>query len=330
VKLVVIGLGSMGKRRIRLLSSHMADKVQVFGVDTREDRRNEVEQQYGIRTYADLENALLTEQPIGALICTSPHTHPPLTLLCLHKQLHVFSEINLLLDSCQSIIEMAEARQLTLFLSSTLLYRKEIDYIRHAVNANKGNVHYRYHVGQYLPDWHPWESYKDFFVGHRSTNGCRELFAIELPWIIRTFGPIKTYHAVRDRISSLEIDYPDSYLVTLEHEGGHKGVLHVDVVSRKAIRSLEIYGEQLHICWEGTPHSLSAFNLVTKQMEQIETYKEIDQDQRYAANIIENAYLEELVAYIGQIEGQKGLAKYSFIDDLTTLSLIDRIEGGTK
>ena len=35
-------------------------------------------------------------------------------------------------------------------------------------------------LGQYLPDWHPWESYKSFFVSNKKTNGCRELFAIEL------------------------------------------------------------------------------------------------------------------------------------------------------
>jgi len=327
MKLVVIGLGSMGKRRIKLLTGHFADNVRVCGVDTRLDRREEVEQLYDVRTYADLESAINNEQPIGALICTSPQTHPVLTLVCLEKQLHVFSEINLLLDSCENIIEQAKVRNLKLFLSSTLLYRKEIEYIQLKVHSTSSKTHYRYHVGQYLPDWHPWESYKDFFVGNRSTNGCRELFAIELPWIIRTFGPIAHYHVVKDKISSLEIDYPDSYMVTLEHESGHKGVLHVDVVSRKAVRSLEVYSEQLHILWDGTPQGLSMYNLEAKQMESIETYQEVDQDQRYAANIIENAYLEELIAFIGEIEGQEDLARYTFADDLTTLAFIDRIEG---
>ena len=50
-------------------------------------------------------------------------------------------------------------------MSSTLQYRKEIQFIKEEVKKVSGKVNYIYHVGQYLPDWHPWENYKDFFVG---------------------------------------------------------------------------------------------------------------------------------------------------------------------
>ena len=44
-------------------------------------------------------------------------------------------------------------------------------------------VNYIYHIGQYLPDWHPWENYKNFFVGDKRTGGVREIFGIDLPWL---------------------------------------------------------------------------------------------------------------------------------------------------
>lgn len=327
MKVVVIGLGSMGKRRIRLLLRHCRSVISVCGVDARTDRRTDAGETYGIPAYAQLHEAVAAESPAAALICTSPAAHAALTKECLEHGLHVFSELNLLSENNDSIIALAEKRGLHLFLSSTLLYRNETAYISQEVAACGTPVHYRYHVGQYLPDWHPWESYKDFFVADRKTNGCRELFAIELPWLLRTFGAVVRFHCVRDTISALELDYPDSYIVLLEHEHGHTGTLHVDVVSRKAVRQFEAYADKLHIRWEGTPQSLTAFNPQSGAMEQIETYAEVERDSRYADNIIENAYLEELTAFIAEIEGRGPMAKYTFRDDAVTLALIDRIEG---
>ena len=74
-------------------------------------------------------------------------------------------------------------------------------------------VNYIYHIGQYLPDWHPWENYKNFFVGDRRTGGVREIFGIDLPWLLDAFGPVKHVYAEKDKLSGLEIDYPDLSLI---------------------------------------------------------------------------------------------------------------------
>lgn len=327
MKLLVVGLGSMGKRRINLLKKYFGIRVEIIGLDKNPERRNQVEELYDIGTYFDLGEAIDIEKPSGALICTDPISHADIIMKCLNKNLHVFTELNLLKDRYLEIIDTAKKNRLELFLSSTFIYRNEIDYIRTELKSSSQKVHYRYHVGQYLPDWHPWESYKDFFVNNKRTNGCREIFAIELPWILKTFGKVNKLQIIRDNISNLELDYPDSYIVLLEHENGSKGVLNVDIVSRKPIRSLEIYSEKIHLFWEGTPNSLKKYNVENKETIDIETYLSIDKDNRYSENIIENAYVEELNIFINKVLGVENLEKYTFDDDLYTLELIDKIEG---
>ena len=81
----------------------------------------------------------------------------------------------------------------------------------------------------------------------------REIFGIDLPWLLDAFGPVKHVYAEKDKLSGLEIDYPDSYFVTLRHENGTKGLLAADVVSPKAVRNFEVFGEGLHLFWEGNP-----------------------------------------------------------------------------
>ena len=328
MKILVVGLGSMGKRRINLLKNHFDNSYEIIGIDAREDRRLEAESLYAIKTYADLDLAIEIEKPDCALICTSPSSHSNLIMKVLGYGLHVFTEINLLSNQYDEIINLAESKSLKIFLSSTLVYRKETQYIRELVSQSKDKFHYRYHVGQYLPDWHPWEDYKDFFVGNRETNGCRELFAIDLPWIIKAFGPIGNIHVVKDKISSLDLDYPDSYIVTFEHKDGHKGTISVDVVSRKAIRSFEMYSEKEHIFWEGKPDSLSRYSIDNRTTEDINPYEAVMRDSRYADNIIEDAYLEELKTFVNYIEGKPCHIRYTLEEDLYTLNLIDGIEGG--
>ncbi len=324
MKIVVIGLGSMGKRRLKLLIGEYKN-IEIIGVDLDLKRRKFVEDNFKIKTYEDLEVAVRAEKPNAAVISTSPLSHSKIILKCLDLGLHVFTEINLVNDNYSEIIKIANDKNLELFLSSTQLYREEIKEIERRVSACNQKVNYIYHIGQYLPDWHPWESYKDFFVNDKRTNGCRELFAIELPWIIKVFGKIKDLTVKKDKISNLELNYNDSYLCILEHENGNKGIVSVDVVSRKAVSNLEIYGEELHLTWEGTPDTLKALNIDSKMIEQINTYKDIEKDNRYADNIIENPYLEELKTYVNKINGIDEV-RYTFEDDLYTLSIVDKIE----
>lgn len=326
MKMLVIGLGSMGKRRINLFVKYF-NKFKVCGVDTCEERRVKVQELYGINTHADLETAINEEKPYAALVCTSPTSHGKIILDCIKKGLHVFTEINLLPDKYNEIVKEAKKNNVQLFLSSTMLYRKEIEIIREHISKQKSKVNYRYHVGQYLPDWHPWENYKNFFVGDKQTNGCREIFAIEMPWIISTFGRIKDTLVVKDNISILDIDYPDNYMVVLQHENGNKGVFIVDIVSRKAVRNLLVYSENLYITWDGTPNSLYKFNIEEKVFKQIITYKEIEKDNSYADNIIENAYLDEIIVFIDKINAKQNKERYTFEDDKYTLQFIDKIEG---
>lgn len=327
MKILVIGLGSMGKRRIRLLKENFSNQYNIIGVDTREGRTMEAQNKFSIKTYLDLDKAIIDEKPQVAIICTSPITHSNLIMKSLESNMNVFTEINLLSDEYDEIIKLSKEKNLKLFLSSTFIYRKEIEYIQNEVKQSSERFYYRYHVGQYLPDWHPWENYKDFFVSNKKTNGCRELLAIELPWIIKTFGKIDKFNVVKDNISSLEIDYPDSYIITVEHNNGHKGVISVDIVSRKAIRDLEIYSQNNHIFWKGTPESLMKYDIKNKKNIKIDTYNNYIKDNNYAKSIIEDAYLEELKIFINMVEKNKDLSKYTFEDDKYTLSLIDKIEG---
>ena len=321
---LVVGLGSMGRRRIRLIKQHFSD-ITLFGVDQNEVRCQAVSGEYEIETYASITDALAERIYDYAFICTSPLSHAELISNCLTSNIHVFTELNLVSEKYSQNIELAVKNGLVLFLASTFLYRGEIKHIIKRVKESKSRLSYTYHVGQYLPDWHPWENYTEYFINDKRTNGCREIYAIELPWLVSAFGKIVSFSVQKANISGLKLTYPDSYSVIFKHESGHIGQLLVDVVSRIPVRHFEVFGESLQMEWRGSPEKLWEADEELNTMQQIILPDAVNRENGYADFIVEDAYLEELKTFFSLCAGNKQEV-YGFENDLYVLDLINKIE----
>ena len=322
MKLLIVGLGSMGKRRARLCKGIDA-ATQIIGVDTAESRRKEAaELQLADETCATIAEAAALH-PDAALVCTAPLTHAAIISELLDCGLPVFTELNLVSDGYTENMAKAAAKNLPLFLSSTMLYRRETQYIKAQVQQFGKPVHYIYHIGQYLPDWHPWENYKNFFVGNVRTGGVREIFGIDLPWLLDAFGEVESVTVMKDTLSDLGLPYPDCVTLLLRHKNGVQGVLAADVVSRKAVRSFECFGDGLHLFWAGNPKALYEFRDGDKQF--VDTYTSFEHDSRYSDNIVENAYVDELTNFFGVLQGSEA-PRWNFEKDLAAIALMDKIE----
>jgi len=320
VRIVVIGLGSMGKRRIRLIKE-MYPEYEIIGIDGREDRRNETAEMLEILCFDSVSR--IEGKVDCAFICTSPLSHAAIITDCLNNGWHVFTELNLVKDGYDENIKLAHEKNCTLFLSSTFFYREELKYISSKITKDK-KWDYIYHIGQYLPDWHPWENYKDFFIGDKRTNGCREILAIELPWLTGAFGEIVDFSVVSDKMTELNIGFNDNYIIQINHSDGNKGVLVVDVVSPVAVRRLEAYAENEYISWNGTPDSIYEFQSQTKKLEKVVLNEETEHREGYSSFIVENAYKNEIKEFFEVVLEHKE-PLYGFEKDKRTLEIIDSL-----
>lgn len=321
--IAVIGLGSMGKRRIRLLQKLRSDAI--VGVDSNSERALAVKEELKIETVSNLDDALARGNIEYAFVCTSPLSHGAIINKCLKAGVSVFTEINLIADMYDENMKLAKEKGRTLYLSSTALFRNEMTYMINRIRNDKKPHGYTYHVGQYLPDWHPWESYKDFFIGSKKTNGCREILAIELPWIVAAFGQITDIKFVTSKATDLDIEYDDTYMVILTHENGNHGVFTVDVVCRKAVRDFKVFGEDVFITWKGTPESLMEYDVKEKNEKVVNLYESTEHREGYSPLIIENAYESEIMDFFAVAEGKKE-AEHTFVKDREILKWIDKVE----
>jgi len=326
MKVLVVGYGSMGRRRIRLLQKRI-ENAEIICVDNSPERINQIKEA-NLKAYDSLDTAI-AERPEIAFVCTSPGHHAKIIIALVNAGINVFTELNLVDTNYDEIIKNAKEKNVTVFMSSTLLYNRQISKIDKFVKQTDKPLTYIYHIGQYLPDWHPWESYKDFFIGKKETNGVREILAIQLPWLINTFGKIASVKVNSQKCTDLDIEFNDSIAACFVHENGNIGVFVADVVSRKAVTYLEIIGEDIHLFWHGHNDDLTVYNTETKKMETIYSYDNVEHADGYADNIIENQYSDEIADFLDAV--YKGtIPKYSIEQDKYILSIIDNIESYIK
>jgi len=337
MKVAVVGLGSMGQRRTRLIRE-FDPTIEIFGIDTMPERCAEAKEKYGVESYSSIPELKAAHPDVECVfISTGPLSHCSIIKTALENDLHVFTEINLVDDGYEENIAKAKEKGLCLFLSSTFLYRDEVKYIKDKCNAGpQGRLNYIYHIGQYLPNWHPWEDYRKVFYAHPRTNGCREIMAIDMPWILDIFGPVKTYKFMRSMNTTLDLDpsYRDNCYIMIEHENGNKGVFIADVVTPKTERSFEVYGENFFISWDGSATGVKEFvpcndpdvNPNKVPLKDVDIYGGSGTNLNdYASFVVENAYMNEVKAFFAYVkDGVEPV--YTFEDDQKLMNIINDIE----
>lgn len=320
---LVVGLGSMGKRRVRCLRA--LGRNDIIGFDLREDRRNEAAQLYGIRVIADLKEVDLRNVDV-LIISTPPDIHEMYLQKALEHRIPAFVEASVVLGNLRQIQQRAIKENILVAPSSTLRFHPAIRDLKELLGRESYGklVNFSYHSGNYLPDWHPWESVSDFYVSNKPTGGCREIVPFELTWMVDVFGWPTDVKGFFGSTMDVGADIDDTYAVTMKYEGAF-GVLMVDVVARAAVRNIIINTEEAQLLWNWEWGEVRVYE-AKKQRWVITKQKEYHAHPGYNKNIIEEMYIDELGAFFGELNGGDAYP-HTLEDDIGVLELLERIEG---
>lgn len=246
MKLLVVGLGSMGKRRIRNLQA--LGHTLLAGVDPRKDRRDEAASKYGVDTYESFEAALTQSVPDALVISTDPSLHMDYAIPAASKGIHCFIEASVVdRERIEQLCHQIKSSKLVIVPSCTMRYYPAPIKIRELIREGKIGkpLNLNYLTGQYLPDWHPWEHIQDFYVSRRETGGGREIVPFELTWLNEIFGYPQPLACIKDKLTDMEADIDDIYHCLLRYPDGMLANITVEVISRpKATRELHILGSE--------------------------------------------------------------------------------------
>jgi predicted dehydrogenase len=324
---LIVGLGSMGKRRIRCLST--LGYQNVAGFDLREDRRSEANQKYAIKTYSDFDEAANTTKPDALFISVPPDVHHHYIKLAIERRVPFFVEASVV-DTDMDLILRA-SRDVFMAPSATLLFHPAIQTISEIMASGElGKIsNFMLHSGQYLEDWHTYEKVSDFYVSNPITGGAREIVPFELTWVTRLLGfPKRVCGNVRKTISiqgAESID--DTYNFLMDYED-FLATITVDVVSRNATRRVLVNGDKKQLVWNWSQNCVTLYNPQTSELEQI-SYKMQAAAPGYNASISEGMYIDEVQNFLAAAQGN-GKFINDMENDWRVLKLLYAVEESHK
>jgi|APSaa5957512535_1039671.scaffolds.fasta_scaffold50106_2 predicted dehydrogenase len=323
---LVIGLGSMGKRRVRNLIA--LGCKHIAGFDIRKDRRSHVNDKYNIPIFDDFDLAIRKFNPDAFIISTPPDLHMKYAYYAFDKGIHCFIEGSVVdADKILELSKKLENTDIVIVPSCTMRFYSGPMKIKELVNNGVIGkpLNYNYQTGQYLPDWHPWEGIEEFYVSKTETGGCREIVPFELTWLNDIFGEPKPLACVKKKLTDMSAPIDDIYHCLLNHPNELIGNLTVEVISRpKATREFRLIGSEGEIVFNGDDNMVKYINTSMDDWEEI--YFETGTIEKQYINP-EEPYIQEMSEFMSAItEKNSALFSNSLYDDYKILQNLYELE----
>jgi predicted dehydrogenase len=326
MKFLVIGLGSMGKRRVRNLQT--LGHTEIAGFDPRADRRLEAHEKYGIAVFDNFERALASHAPDALIISTSPESHMSYAFTGHEKKLPCFIEASVV-DAAR-ILELAKASEVSgvvMAPSCTMRYFPGPKLVKQLLTEGLIGrpINLNYHTGQYLPDWHPWEHIDDFYVSRRETGGGREIVPFELTWLDDIFGDAIPVACIKSKLTDMSADIDDLYHCLFRYPGNVLASVTVDVASRpNATRELRVLGTEGQLVMSGDEKCVRYATLKNPAWTRVDLAK----------GSVESGYINPEEPYIAELadfvsaaaKGKQSLFPNTLREDARILASLAQLE----
>jgi len=170
---VVIGLGSIGNRHLNNLLSLGVGSMTV--VRRANSQNTQFQPPENVKICHSLSEAL-SNQPDFAVICNPTHLHASTAADCLEAGLHVLIEKPLgrvIGESENRLAAMAKESQSVCAMAYCMRYHPAYQLAKQRIEAGAiGDCRYaKAWFEGYLPDWHPWEDYRESYAALRKQGG---------------------------------------------------------------------------------------------------------------------------------------------------------------
>lgn len=250
MKILICGLGSIGQRHARNLIS--LGYSEIFALRTRslplpDDLRT-------IETVKDINEA--KEVKPGVVFITNPTSlHIPRALEFAKVGSHLFIEkpLSNTLEGVNELKKIVAKNKLVAMVGYNFRFHPQLIQIKKILEEKKIGkiIAVSTVMGEYLPNWHPEEDYRQGYSARSDLGGGVILTqSHDLDYLYWLIGDYAEVYAQASKISDLEIDVEDTAQVLIKFKSGVLGSLLLDYLQNPPKREMIVIGTSGKILWD--------------------------------------------------------------------------------
>ncbi len=281
MKIILIGLGSIGLRHLRNILQLGYNRVSIVS------RSGKLPADISLPVFSSLPVALSSAQFDAAIVCTPTAFHLADVAALLKAQIpliYIEKPVSHSLAGLPGVIALSKTYNNKIFVGYDLHFDPGLQQVRSllhqqiigkvvAVNAQ---------VGQYLPDWRPTQDYRQGMSAKIETGGGVMLDLVhEFDYLLWLMGPVTNLACFYQRSGALQIETEDLSDVLLRFANGATGTIHLDYLQQKLVRNCMITGHSGSIFWNLAESSVRWID--AKKQEEVFSYAHFERNDRFLA-----------------------------------------------
>lgn len=241
IKVLIIGLGSIGQRHANALISLGVENIAALR--TGKGHKEITEESLSRVKMFNNEQEAFAWTPSHMIISNPTSLHLHFVKIAIEKSIKFFVEkpISGDLQEILAIENFDKAKGVVGYnLRFHGLFRLVKELILHKTYGNV--IAAQLHVGQYLPNWHPYEDYRDAYYSKKELGGgALRTLSHEVDLMQYFFGSVLSLFAKVQKNSELEIDVDDVTNIIAKTLDCSQVTVHINLLDPNIKRQGRIY-----------------------------------------------------------------------------------------
>lgn len=240
IKVLIIGLGSIGQRHAKAIKK--LNLGFIAALRTKKGQKDVLPILDDIKVFNNEEDAF-NWQPTHIIISNPTSLHLHFVKIAIQKGIKFFVE-KPISDDLQEIIAIKNIEKAKGVVGYNLrfhgLFRLIKEIIMHKTYGEV--ISAQLHVGQYLPNWHPYEDYRNAYYAKKELGGgALRTLSHEVDLMQYFFGDVLSLYAKVKKNSELEIDVDDVTNIIAQTSNCPQVTVHINLLDPKIKRVGRIY-----------------------------------------------------------------------------------------
>ncbi len=261
MRFLIAGLGSIGRRHLRNLLALGERDIVLYRTHRSTLPDDDLAD---FPTETDLTRALARYRPDAVIVANPTALHMDVAVPAAQAGCHLLLEKPIAhdlrgVDALQRAVEENRVRVLVGF---QFRFHPTLNAVRQWLAEGRIGqpLFARAHWGEYLPDWHPWEDYRQSYAARADLGGgVVRTLCHPVDYLRYLLGEAEVAWAHTAHISPLELQGVEDFAeIGLRFAQGALGSVHLDYFQRPPAHWLEISGTAGTIRWEYASGQASA------------------------------------------------------------------------